>query len=299
MVAANASQTAEADPALPVELRTGPVYDRCDLTSTEVRKVILQYSHMSDVGAKGVEFTDCDFSYSVFLRVYFRNAKFVRCKFVGCEFERCNLRKAEFSECDFSYARFLLTQMDPMDLFDQLPPRPNVRRELARTLRKNAESIGDIEAVHACFGYEMRQTENHLKQAAAGQEEYYRKKYPKRLQRIGFRARLWLHVFSGLSWGHGESPAKVVCAFAVVAFMLGAALAARAPSFGGPRFSEDPAGAAHFASVHVLPMMLGVATPGFGLSDTAAAIISCAGALATVIFFGLFVTTLVRRHAKR
>ena len=110
------------------------------------------------------------------------------------------------SGCDFSYSWFSKTQISHADIFNQLPPRPNVRKELAQSLRKNAESIGDTTAVLECFLYEMEQTAVYLREAAQGREEYYKKKYPGFYNRVRFKLRLLRHYLSKFTWGHGESP---------------------------------------------------------------------------------------------
>ena len=202
--------TATGEP-LPLERRPkANIYENGSVPEgTTLTKKDYQFSRIRDVGAKSVVFEDCDFSYSFMLRAYFRNAKFLRCKLIGCHFEQCNFRGAEFSECDFSYSWFSTTQISHADIFNQLPPRPNVRKELAQNLRKNAESIGDTAAVLECFWYEMEQSAICLREAVEAREEYYKKKYPGLSNRIRFRLRLLRHHLSGFIWGHGESPLLV------------------------------------------------------------------------------------------
>ena len=124
---------------------------------TSLINKVYSSSQIRDVGAKSVVFENCDFSYSVMVRAYFRNAEFLNCQFVGCHFRQCNFRGAKFSRCDFSYSSFSETQISHTDIFNQLPPRPNVRKVLAQSLRKNAESIGDTDVDWNAVGVSRRE----------------------------------------------------------------------------------------------------------------------------------------------
>lgn len=252
-----------------------------------------------EVGAKGVTFEECDFSYSTFLRVYFRNASFIKCRFTGCDFEHCNLRGAKFSQCDFSYATFGRTHVDPDDLFTQLPKRPNVRREFAQVLGRNAESMGNGEAALQCFWFQMEQTQQYLLEAAEGREEYYKRKYPGFWNRVAFRFSYWSHVFSSVFWGHGESPLRLLRATSAILLLVALIFVFQSPSFEGPPVTEDPATAIGFAIAHTLLLMLGLTTEKFVPGTDFGAFLFGLGALTGYVLFGLFIVTLTRRYVKR
>jgi hypothetical protein len=259
----------------------------------------LRYSQVQDVGARKVIFEDCDFSFSVLNRVYFRDGIFRRCKFMGCIFQNCNFRGASFSECDFSYSHFMYTHVAYGDLFNQLPPRPNVRRELARTLRMNAHNLGDAEGLLDCFWYEMRQTEAYLREAASGDEEYYKSKYPGLMNRIRFRLLYWRHKLASFVWGHGESPIRVVRSglLAVTALALGIVLCG--PGAGGPEFLSAPVDSFRFAFKHAIFLMLNAPDAAFQPLSTGAMVVKAFASLSGYAVFGLAVATIVRRYVRR
>lgn len=292
--------TAEGE-TLPLERRpkanryeNGSVPEGTTLTNKDYR-----FSQIRDVGAKLVVFEDCDFSYSVLVRIYFRNVKFLRCKLIGCRFEQCNFRSAEFSGCDFSYSWFSKTQISHADIFNQLPPRPNVRKELAQSLRKNAESIGDTTAVLECFLYEMEQTAVYLREAAQGREEYYKKKYLGFYNRVRFKLRLLRHYLSKFTWGHGESPLLVIRFALIIWFILGAWIAVLGAGAGGPELTTAPCDAITFGLKHSIFLMLGASVTGFEPMTFGTLALKGTAALFGYTIFGLMVATIVRRYVQR
>ena len=258
-----------------------------------------RFSQIRDVGAKSVVFENCDFSYSVMTRAYFRNAKFVDCHFVGCHLRQCNFRGAEFVECDFSYSSFYETQVKHEDIFRQLPNRPNVRKELAQTLRKNAESIGDREGALKCFQYEMKQTRRYLIEATGAEEEYYRKKYPGRLNRLRFRRKLLNHNLSRFIWGYGESPLSVVRFALLVWFILTFFITALGAGAGGPEFTTSPFSAITFGLKHSIFLMLSAPVEGFEPANFWIFVLKGIASLSGYTVFGLMVVTIVRKYVRR
>lgn len=169
-----------------------------------------QHHVFRDTGAKKLEFKDCDFSYCLFERAYFHGCEFVDCKFIGSRFVDCNFRNTAFDGCDFEYAVFKSTLVSHKQLLRNLPAWPNVRRELLRTLRINAENIGNEEAVKEYVREELAASREHLKKAREGKESYYAKKYKGLASKITIywqSMSLWLdwHL-----WGHGEYPGKLI-----------------------------------------------------------------------------------------
>src|SRR5260221_446817 len=63
-----------------------------------------QGHHLYEVAGNNVTFKDCDFSFSVIERCYFRSAVFENCKFVGAKILDSSFRSGSFSNCDFQYA---------------------------------------------------------------------------------------------------------------------------------------------------------------------------------------------------
>ncbi|WP_294329204.1 pentapeptide repeat-containing protein [uncultured Sphingomonas sp.] len=162
------------------------------------------------MNANKAQFIDCDFSYSVFERAYFRSATFRNCKFVGCRFYDSNLRGVSFSASDFRYATFHRTLLEPIEMIAVLPQEPNLKRDILQNLRANAAEIGDFSSQRDFVLAEIGAAIDHEKRALKGKEDYYRVKYQ------GFvpKARATLSylglMFSGLLWGHGERPLRLI-----------------------------------------------------------------------------------------
>jgi len=200
----------------------GHLIERVPLSQAKYEKLDLRNRRFDDMNANKAEFVDCDFSYSMFDRAYFRSAKFNNCKFVGCMFYDSNLRNASFSGSDFRYATFHRTLLETKEMIAMLPQEPNLRRDSLQNLRANASEIGDFSSQRKFVLAEIEATMDHQLRALKGTDDYYRRKYqgffPKAqaaLSYVGLR-------FSGLLWGHGERPFRLVvsAAFFVMALSL-------------------------------------------------------------------------------
>ena len=285
--------------SVPLRKRLGARYENVNFSSEGTALTgSYQSSQIRDVGAKSVVFKNCDFSYSVFTRAYFRNAKFEACCFVGCYFRQCNFRGAEFVGCDFSYSLFFETQIKHKDIFDQLPNRPNVRKELAQTLRKNAESIGDREGALKCFRYEMEQTRRYLREAMGAEEEYYRKKYPGISNRLRFGSKLINHSLSRFIWGHGESPLAVM-RFALIVWFILTSLIAWGARTGGTELTTSFLGTITFGLKHSIFLMISTPIEGFEPTTFWTVVLKGIASLSGYTVFGLMVATIVRKYARR
>lgn len=173
-------------------------------------KLDLRHRRFDDMNANKAEFLDCDFSYSIFERAYFRSAKFRNCKFVGCRFYDCNLRGTSFSASDFRYAMFHRTLVDPKEMIAVLPQEPNLKRDVLQNLRANAAEIGDFASQRDFVLVEISAAIEHERRALKGTEDYYRAKYQGFLPKAGAALRFLGLIFSGLLWGHGEKPARLI-----------------------------------------------------------------------------------------
>lgn len=197
-------------PAVEGELSFGVPIVRVPVSQHSYEKLDLRHRRFDDMNAYKAQFIDCDFSYSVFERAYFRSAKFRNCKFVGCRFYDSNLRGASFSASNFKYATFHRTLLDPIEMIAVLPQEPNLRRDILQNLRANAAEIGDFSSQRDFVLAEIGAASDHERRALKGKEDYYRVKY------YGFvpKARAALSyfglMFSGLLWGHGERPLRLI-----------------------------------------------------------------------------------------
>lgn len=82
-----------------------------------------KFSHQQfiDFSAHNVEINNCNFSFAVFTRVYFRKVKFKDCDFTGAKIFDSNLRDDEFFNCKFQYALFKFTLIRTKEILRNLP----------------------------------------------------------------------------------------------------------------------------------------------------------------------------------
>jgi hypothetical protein len=167
------------------------------------------YFHLQDVEAKGLTFSKCVFQHSVFERCYFRNAVFESCDFTGARFIDTNLRGAKLIICKLEYTSYRGTVLDRGQFASNLPPWENVRAEVARSLRINAQGLGDVEGVNFFINVEMDGTLEHWWKAFQQRESYYQQKY-RGFHRFEALGRYAYYRLLRLAWGHGESPMRIL-----------------------------------------------------------------------------------------
>jgi hypothetical protein len=213
----NAEATA---PGMETGQAFGCPIERVSVSLRRHEKLDLRHRRFRDMNANKAEFFDCDFSYSVFDRAYFRSAKFTNCKFIGCRFYDSNLRGASFPGSDFRYATFHRTLLETREMIAVLPQQPNLKRDALQNLRANAAEIGNFSSQREFVLAEIEAAMDHELRAVNGREDYYRRKYqgffPKAqaaLKYCGLR-------FSGLLWGHGERPFLLVVSAALFVVVL-------------------------------------------------------------------------------
>jgi uncharacterized protein YjbI with pentapeptide repeats len=123
------------------------------------------------------EINNCNFSYAVFTRVYFKKVKFTNRVFTGAKFFDSNLRDAEFINCNFEYTIFKFTLINAREVLRNLPERPNVKILLMQNHKANANSLGNTRAVRLYLLEEIEASKEHLRRANKRNEAYYSEKY--------------------------------------------------------------------------------------------------------------------------
>jgi hypothetical protein len=178
--------------------------------------------HFIDVNGASQTYENCDFSYSIFERAYFKKANFKNCKFTGVRFIDCNFRSATFLICDLSYVDFSRTLIDAREVVASLPEAPNQRRDALQNLRANANAIGDYEASSMLTLQEVAAATEHHRRALLGADSYYRQKYTGFWSKLRSAGHLARYTVSGIVWGHGEKPANII--FSLVGLLLALSL---------------------------------------------------------------------------
>jgi len=137
----------------------------------DLTDVNLSYFHFQDVEAKRLTFSKCDFRHCVFERCYFREATFKNCDFTGSRFIECNLRNAKLITCKIEYTTYRGTALDRREFAANLPYWENVRADVSRSLRMNAQGLGDAAGVNFFIDTEITGTLEHWWKAFRGQGE--------------------------------------------------------------------------------------------------------------------------------
>lgn len=167
------------------------------------------YHDFVNVSAKGAVFKKCDFKYSTLIGAYFKDAKFLNCDFTGTRFKDCNFREATFSNCNFKYTEFSGSHIPNAEILLNMPSWLNVRRDLMKTLRKNAESVGDTKGTKLFIREEIKAARAYCQKAWRHSEDYYRQKYPKRSTRAILFLQATCFFLDDFFWGHGEYPLRL------------------------------------------------------------------------------------------
>jgi len=258
-----------------------------------VEEANFQHHLFRNTGAKNLTYKNCDFSYCVFERAYFHGCNFINCKFVGARFTECNFRGATFDGCEFEYAVFSSTLISHKELLKNLPAWPNVKRELLRGLRINAERTGDAEAAKIFVREELSASREHLQKAREAKERYYAQKYK------GFTKKIAVYLDSFWTWldwhlwGHGEYPGRLIRTISIG--LVAAALY---------RLYADQEVSGATSLTHVMSMFLayfrdvcyaflGVVPESFPIA--LASVLS----LFRYVVLGLFISVLYKRLARR
>lgn len=115
----------------------------------------IRMCHFRRIGAKKALFERSSLTQCLFEDTYFRNASFTDVRLTGSTFRNCNLEKAIFKGCDLRYCTFQTTRLDRDEIIGNLPVEPNLKRDLARNLRKNFEALGDKDSADIFLDIEI------------------------------------------------------------------------------------------------------------------------------------------------
>lgn len=183
-----------------------------------------QHQQFIDFSSNGKTLTNCDFSYCVFQRVYFKKVKFICCNFTGAKFFDSNLREAEFENCKFHYSLFKYTIVNPIEVLRNLPEWPNAKVLLMQNHKVNANSLGDIKASKRFLLEEIDANKEHWRRAMAKKETYYSNKYAGFENWFKTRYNYYKLILDNLIWGHGETPWKIVVNLFILLLIISVSL---------------------------------------------------------------------------
>ncbi|WP_100633866.1 pentapeptide repeat-containing protein [Pseudomonas qingdaonensis] len=247
---------------------------------------------------KGAKVSTCTFRSTVFVGCYFNGVTFTSCDFTSAKFIDCNLKDAKFVHCKFNYVSFRRTIVDSAEMLANLPREPNVRRDLLRNLRVDARELGNVEDESLYIRNEIKASDDFYISAFKGREDWYRNKYSG-IDRVSFLFSWIRSRFSGLIWGNGEKPIRVLYACLFTIFIMSAVLSAYGYSKG--QFLESEGFYENFAMAIKLSVseFLGLLYTADSFSLKVPFLVSVFAAFARYIFIGLLVSVMFRSFSRR
>lgn len=187
---------------------------------SDLRDKDFKHQQFTDFSGHNKKITNCDFSYTVFQRAYFRKVIFENCDFTGAKFIDSNLRDAEFINCKFPYAIFKFTLIRYTEVVKNLPEWPNVRIILLQNHKANANSFGDSKSSRLYLRLEIESSKEHLRSARKKNDGYYKTKYGGFWRSAEVFWKNFVIYIDDLLWGHGESPWKIARNAALFILMI-------------------------------------------------------------------------------
>jgi uncharacterized protein YjbI with pentapeptide repeats len=237
------------------------------------------------VSAKAVRFFKVNFKYCVFDDCYFNGCVFDSCDFTGCRIVGTSFHGSKFEGCRFDYASFEKTIIDDHILDNCCPSYDNLKRQFARTLRMNYQSLGDSEAVNKAILVELDATGAHLFKTWHSNDFYYRAKYPGIRRAWSFLAWAKFRLLDFV-WGNGENAVKLTRTTALLLVLLAIVdtVAFRNPMLVGDYWK------ALLDSPQVFLGTTHSSFPGLAIAGIT---------LVRLTILGLFMSILIRRFARR
>lgn len=166
-----------------------------------------------DASFKNTALTQCFFEDTYFRKAYFRNVDFT-----GSTFRNSNLERATFQGCNFRYCTFQMTRLNPDEIIGCLPVEPNLRRDIARNLRKNFEALGDKVTSDVFLNLEIDAHEMELLGAFRRKTQYYRSHYST-VDQVVAGLKYLSSKLSGIVWGYGHRVRRLLTSFAILSLI--------------------------------------------------------------------------------
>lgn len=188
-----------------------------DLTVNDAK---LTACFFTRIGAKNAQIKNCALTQCLFEDSYLRKARFVNVDFTGSTFRNCNLEKASFQGCKLQYCSFHSTRLNHEEIIACLPGEPNLRRDLARNLRRNFQVLGDKDAADKFLDLEIAAHEKELLCAFRRKTAYYKTHYSI-IEQVMAGVSLLGSKLSGLVWGYGHRVRRLLGSYLCLTLLLG------------------------------------------------------------------------------
>lgn len=185
----------------------------------KVSGAVLRTCRFVRIGAKKAKFNSCSLTQCQFEDSYLRKADFTDVDLTGSTFRNCNLEKATFKGCILRYCTFQSTHLDRDEIIGCLPVEPNLRRDLARNLRRNFEELGDKVAADVFLNLEIDAHEQELLGGFRRKTDYYKTHYTGVDQAVA-GLKLLGSKLSGITWGYGHRVRRLLISYLTLTLFL-------------------------------------------------------------------------------
>lgn len=245
-----------------------------------------------NVGLKNTTFENGNLKHSRFVDAYLNGATFRRIDLAGTRFERCDLRHASFDGCKLWYVEFSHCHLEFDTIRNCLPPEVNLKRKLLRSLRLNANEMGDAAGARKMLEMELAEERKELFQIFVGSDDYFRQRYKggKRVSALFD----WLgHNCQRFAWGYGLRLTNLFCAGLLVVLIFASIIWHCEVEF---MVSSSKTSLSLFESVYVSAVTFStLGSPNHLPLSTASRMTSVAESLCGCVFLGLLAAATYRR----
>lgn len=164
------------------------------------------FSHctFANVSFMKAKLLSCTFENCTFIDCYFRRTVIDSSRLLGCKFVTCDFPKTTFRQVTFVYPQFRACSIPFDDVDASLPTQPNLRRNMADNLAREAEAAGTTRDARMYRLRAHEALERYLWNGATGADQWSRDHFPGLADRSLAGLRVvgrWLNRFL---WGYGE-----------------------------------------------------------------------------------------------
>jgi hypothetical protein len=261
-----------------------------------IENVKLKFSSLVRLAMKGAKVKNGDFLQCVFDEVYARHALFENVNFSGSYFKNCNFSNSTFYHCDLSFCKFEKCDLPYKSIMSCLPSEPNIRRELARSLKVNYQGLGNKKIADIFLDIEIEANEQELMAIFKSSETYYKQRYDWGQRFSSLFEWGWLKA-AGLVWGYGHRILRLIISYLVLMSSLSILLALSHSSF--KEVSTGITKSLTYSESFIVVYGESIKYPyDFSAIGTFAHVIIFIVRLFGIIYLGLFGATLYRRISK-
>lgn len=158
----------------------------------------------ANVSFKDTRLVSCTFENCAFIDCYLRRTVIDSSKFLGCKFVTCEFPKTSFRQVTFEFPQFRGCWVRFDAIAASLPVEPNLRRQMADNLGREAEAAG---ATRDARMYRLRAhkaLERYLWNGATGADQWSREHFPGLADRSLAALQVVGRWANRLLWGYGE-----------------------------------------------------------------------------------------------